>query len=384
MIAFIALCGMVSLGVDWARVQVAETELQATADAAARYAALGLANSLNSQSAAAANAVAITGQNKVDGSYQSINAAQDVELGNWSSANKTFTVTNSVNNANAVRVTLHRSKARGNAVPLMFGSIIGNASADIKASAIGMTDYNGAGATAANSGTYQYFVPATSNPWLSGMPRNTIANQNNPANNPDYAGDAYTDKGYKKSKHASGKWQETDLSNNVSDLSYSTKKSSPVTAGGLAVTPGTSISFDGINGGANNFQSSTLYDGDGNLSWICNNIKGAENGMSDLRAPINSVIAVFLSDSAPNSGTTPETLDFTSQASRDFTTLQPKLKQPFFIGDGRNSSGEAQRFIPPVGATRLFIATMDAYEWNNNTGGFVVTAHASGKVLLVK
>ena len=140
----------------------------------------------------------------------------------------------------------------------------------------------------------------------------------------------------------------------------------------------------GINGGANNFQSSTLYDGDGNLSWICNNIKGAENGMSDLRAPINSVIAVFLSDSAPNSGTTPETLDFTSQASRDFTTLQPKLKQPFFIGDGRNSSGEAQRFIPPVGATRLFIATMDAYEWNNNTGGFVVTAHASGKVLLVK
>jgi Flp pilus assembly protein TadG len=387
LIGFVVFCGFVSLGVDWARVQLAKTELQSACDASARYAAIGLANQINGSSAAAANASAIATQNKVDGVYQTIDTAQDVEMGVWSSNNKTFTATSDVDAANAIRITLRRTAARGNAIPLTFGRLIGYNSVDIMASAIAMMDYAGAGATGTNSGEYQYMVPATSNPWLAGMPSGTVANSNNPANNSDYAGTAYSDSGKKKRKNPNtGVWQqETSMgSNTYVDISYSSKRASPVTAGGISVTPGTSISFDGVNGGANNFQSNTLYDGDGNLDWVISNFKGNENGMSDISAPINSVIAVFLSDSTPTSGSTPSKLDFSTTSSRDFTTLSPSLKQVFFIGDGRNSNGEVQRFIPPAGATRLFIGTMDGWEWNNNTGGFVVTAHASGSVRLVK
>ena len=59
-----ALIGMSSLGVDYARVQLAKTELQRGADAAARYAA----STLSSGTATArSNAVACAAQNTVDG-----------------------------------------------------------------------------------------------------------------------------------------------------------------------------------------------------------------------------------------------------------------------------------------------------------------------------
>lgn len=380
-IVFAVLAGFVSLAVDWARVQLAKTELQTVADSAARYAATGLKNNLNGTSAAAGNAVVVATQNAVDGTVVSLNASEDVELGVWSTSNRTFVVTTDPLAANAVRVTLRRTSARGNPIHLGFASLIGFSSVDLTARATAAIDYDGAGALGENSGAYQYFVPATSNPWLSGTSKGTVANKNNPANNPDYAGDPYTDTGAEKKKDSNGNW--VWAANNQA-ISYSTKKQSSVTAGGISVQPGVSISFDGINGGANNFQSTTLYDGDGNSGWIVSNYKGNENGMSDLKAPINSVVAVFLDDNSPSSGSTPSKLDFSTAESRDFTTLKPALKQPFFIGDGRTSGGEVQRFIPPAGATRLFIGTMDGYEWNNNTGGFVVTAHQRGSVALVQ
>jgi hypothetical protein len=48
------------------------------------------------------------------------------------------------------------------------------------------------------------------------------------------------------------------------------------------------------------------------------------------------------------------------------------LREPFFIGDGVNSSGTVQQFVAPPGATRLFLGVMDGSGWYNNSGTFDV------------
>jgi hypothetical protein len=65
--------------------------------------------------------------------------------------------------------------------------------------------------------------------------------------------------------------------------------------------------------------------------------------------------------------------------------LEPQLKQVFLIGTGHvkarvdsstKKSDVSRRFRVPRGATRLYLAVMDAYEWNNNEGYFDVTVTA--------
>jgi hypothetical protein len=103
---------------------------------------------------------------------------------------------------------------------------------------------------------------------------------------------------------------------------------------------------------------------------------GAENGIGDVIAPIDALIGVFLGPDQPNLSAAPGALlDFSTLPSRDFVSLSPELKQPFFIGDGfRNDGITQQLFIVPVGATRLFLGTMDGYDWFNNVGSLDVTA----------
>ena len=98
------------------------------------------------------------------------------------------------------------------------------------------------------------------------------------------------------------------------------------------------------------------------------------NGISDVVAPINSLIGVFLGPNQPSLGAAPSTLDFSS-IGLGFSSLSPQLQQTFFIGDGLTgtASGNVQRFIVPSGATRLFLGTMDGGEWNNNSGAFGVS-----------
>ena len=48
-------------------------------------------------------------------------------------------------------------------------------------------------------------------------------------------------------------------------------------------------------------------------------------------------------------------LDFSGGAA-DLMTVQPILKQPFFIGSGKTSQGQTKQFLIPDGATRLFLA----------------------------
>jgi hypothetical protein len=103
------------------------------------------------------------------------------------------------------------------------------------------------------------------------------------------------------------------------------------------------------------------------------------NNISNIVAPINSLIGIFLDDKTPaQRPAAPPALDFNSGNFRNFKTLAPQLGQIFFIGDGKDDMGKLQGFTVPKGTTRLYLAIMDAYEWNNNLGKL------SGGILWVK
>jgi hypothetical protein len=99
---------------------------------------------------------------------------------------------------------------------------------------------------------------------------------------------------------------------------------------------------------------------------------GAEHGISDVTAPMDALIGVFLSDERPDRSKAPHSLDYRAFR-RETNNFSPQLKQVFFIGDGRLSSGALLRYLVPAKATRLYLAVMDGYEWNNNSGSFTVT-----------
>jgi len=103
----------------------------------------------------------------------------------------------------------------------------------------------------------------------------------------------------------------------------------------------------------------------------------AGDGISNIRAPIDSLVGVFLSDSNPKSSYAPAYIDSESYGIV-FTHLSPLLKQVFFIGDGLTGTGArtVQTFLVPTGATRLYLGTMDGYQWTNNYGSLSVTVNA--------
>jgi Tfp pilus assembly protein PilE len=108
MVVFAAFCALV---VDWGRVQAAKTELQRTADAAARYAATGM-----NDGTALTKATWIGGQDAADG--QAVTFQQsDVELGRWDATNGAFAL--GATPPNAVRVTARRT------VGATFGKLVG-------------------------------------------------------------------------------------------------------------------------------------------------------------------------------------------------------------------------------------------------------------------
>lgn len=344
-VAMVALMGFCSLAVDLGRVQTAKSQLQAAADAGARYAISNISLGVTAAQLCAQTAAA---QNSADGTAVLLDVNQDIEFGNWSATTKAFTALSGTARASAtaIRVTARRTSARGDAVPLMFAKVVGRNTFDVQAVAV---------ATSARLADTKVNVPAMSNPWLAGMPNGTVANVGNPANNPDYA-----------------------------------PTQSPKQISNLSLTAGDALTFDSIAGAANNGGTgSTTYGPDGNTGDIGWNTGGVtlyfEHGKSNLVAPLNSVIGVFLDDNNPASyPLAPTPLLFHTQALRDFTTIAPELRQTFFIGDGRTSGGVIQKFTVPVGATRLFIGTMDRYEWNNNNGSFDVTVYRDGAIRLVK
>jgi hypothetical protein len=343
----VALTGFISFGVDLGRVQVCKAELQRAADAAARYGAQALPDG---SSAAKDNAQAAASENLVDGTALSLSRSNDIHTGNWNATTRTFTAGGTPRNA--IRITAKRTGNNG--IPLLFGKIVGVPRCDITATAIGLyTD------------EVQIDLPvnASSNPWLSGMPDGTLANPipSRSGVRRDRAG-AYTD--------PNGVFRPTG--------------ESPAQLTGINLIPGQPLTFDAIAGTGQHGPTQIVVGPDGNPNSIHDNDAGAEHGKSNLTAPIDAVVAVFLDDTNPSMTSPPPSLNFTTPTSRDFTSLSPQLKQVFFVGDGRTSTGAVQQFVVPPGATRLFIGKMDGYEWNNNSGQSTVTVHRPATVSLVK
>jgi Flp pilus assembly protein TadG len=123
---------MASLAVDFARVQIAKTQLHGAADAAARAAVAQLGTTVqNVQNTAAQYAAA----NSCDGMTVTIDKNNDVEFIDWNPTTRTATVLNGAarSYANAVRVYCRRTG--NNAIPLTFGWMAGMTTCNANASA---------------------------------------------------------------------------------------------------------------------------------------------------------------------------------------------------------------------------------------------------------
>lgn len=156
---------------------------------------------------------------------------------------------------------------------------------------------------------------------------------------------------------------------------------SPVQVGGLSLGLGGHLTFTSVTGGASHTggcPSSNCPSPDG--STFFNFSGGAVNGISDVRAPINSLVGVFLGSNHPSLSTAPSTLNFETLG-LDMAALSPLLQQVFFIGDGMTSSAVIQQFVIPTGATRLFLGTMDGFGWFNNNGSISATVNQFADVV---
>jgi hypothetical protein len=174
----------------------------------------------------------------------------------------------------------------------------------------------------------------------------------------------------------------------TSTFGDTTFNASPVQVSGVPITAGTILNFS-ATGGVNNDPAAALQAPDGNAGGIVSHADEnerpgfAENGIASFTAPINSLIGVFLGSSSPTTSAAPTALDFSTSASRAYSSLSPLLKQVFYIGDGLTGTGTGARqsIVVPVGATRLFLGTADGIEWNNNAGQFTVDVTAIPGVL---
>jgi hypothetical protein len=185
--------------------------------------------------------------------------------------------------------------------------------------------------------TVQLIVPGYSDPWLAGMPDGSIASC----------------------------WEPEGCD--------SAPQQSPQEVVGLCLRAGESLTFQ-ATGGVLHYPGWPLDPPDGSSGITNHNWDDdlGENGISDVIAPYDCLLGVFLDDTQPDQTPDPPNLDFGTTATRDYLTFSPLLKQVFFIGDGVTSHGEEQHVIIPEGATRLFLGTMDSSTWLNNVGQFEV------------
>ncbi len=123
-----------------------------------------------------------------------------------------------------------------------------------------------------------------------------------------------------------------------------------------------------VSGELNHGPGTPVTNADGNLSSIEAFEKGAYLGKSGITAPMTSLLGVFIKKSTAISQSAPENLDFTSASSRNYKTIEPKLGQVFYIGDGKTSAGKYQKVIVPLGADQFYFGIMDSFGWWNNTG----------------
>jgi Flp pilus assembly protein TadG len=334
-VLFTVLILFVSLAVDLGRAQLAKSQLRAAADAAAMYGAKGV-----SDGTYASKAIAVAGQNYVDGSTLTL-LAGDVTTVTWNSSSGTITPGNP--SPNAVQVVARRLNSRGTGIPLMFAGVLGRRTLDISVTSIARYSAATSVTAVANS---------KGNPWLAGMPAGSTGNSYDtaPANSPTLVNSS------------------------------------------LTLAAGAALHFS-FSGSASYKPTAVANGADGDLTrmiyncWYDGFSVGRENGKSNLTAPIGAVVGVFLDDTQPDLDTDPlpADLDFSTAASRDFSSLSPQLRQPFYIGDGKRADGTTlQDFIVPAGATRFYIGIMDGQQWSDNSGSFSTTLAQPAVVSIVR
>ncbi len=355
-IAMPIFIGFGGLAVDVGRLQMAKSQAQQVADAAARYAALGAANSSIPTTTAVANAQSVGVASNIDGSGVAISAA-DIIVGDYNSTTKVFT-TNSA--GNCVKVTVRQALNRTGSAPLMM-SIFGAGGAQVTATAIAKC----------TSITTTISPPASGNLWLSGMPSNTTTQNLRPDN--------------------STVW---DNSGTAATGTAAAQRPLVIDLAAMGIQGGATINLEGITGTASwqSGSSGSNNTADGDAGFIVGHgvvypgsvPTTSDNGLSNTRAPIGAVMAVFQSNSAPDGSGAPSSLDFGTTSDRDYTSVSPQLKQVFFIGDGKRDNGELQTITVPTGATKLYLGMMDAWQWNDNVGNFTTKLYGNNAVTLVK
>ena len=86
LVAFVGVVGLCSLGVDYGRVQLIQTELETAAAAAARAGAANLSGGIT---AAQNAAISTASANKADGQPVILDRDADIEFGAWDRQNST-------------------------------------------------------------------------------------------------------------------------------------------------------------------------------------------------------------------------------------------------------------------------------------------------------
>ena len=410
-VSMVVMIGFCSLAVDFGRVQAAKTELRAAADAAADAAAACLPQG---SSTAQSAAIAIAGKNMVDGTALSLTTS-NIVIGSWNTSTRTFTSGGSADDVTtyqAVQVAASRSAANNNAIPLMFGTIIGMPTCNVTATAVA--------ALMTQSSSKTQYVSAHGDPWLAGEPAGVTGSEpdtgydnpspnsthpwKNDVANPGKVLAAVTAAG------SSGTYTAPTDSSKVAWTDYSANEPYGSPSGFVVnVTPGSAIQISiplttqnlannqgALTGGTGDTYANGDSGGDyTNVSDDAANpsntqgtttTSGSEHGISNIIAPLNSVIGVFMDKNGATYGAdstqettessapgTPAGLDFSTQTARDYTAVAPKLNQTFYVGNGQTSAGITQTIIVPPNTYELFLGSMDGHEWSNNAGGFTTT-----------
>lgn len=321
----VALTAIVSLGVDWGHILTVRSQMQASADDIA----LGVMDAYlrGSWNAAYAAAASTPGDNVIDAGSGLVPTVT-VTGGSWNPATRVFTP-NVYTGTPAVQAVVTCTRANNNAVKLTWGAMIGMRSVDVKVRAI---------ACEAGGEAVPLAIPSKANLYLSGMPSSTVT-----------------------------AWGDDPLD------------ATPYGVTSIPVVPGQWISFSNFSGtssilpgvvsyaDANGLSNLPLHHGQ-NYNSSPNN-PGPEYGIADAVIPASAVTGLFLTDSAPDTSAAPATVDWTQPALAAQTSFADiGVKQPFMIGDGLSSGGQAQRFRVPPGATRLFLSVWDGVQQNNNGG----------------
>ena len=349
-IALMALFAICSLAVDFGRWELCNSQSQRAADSAARAGAFKLTTGY---AAALSSATSVANANYLDAQTVGSNpkATLTVQLLNWtSSSNYVVLAPANYNQANAVRVNISYN------VPLEFGAIIGISSKGVSRTATALLVTQ----------TQKIYVDGKGDPWLAGEPTGTQGSQPDPG----YQGQGVN------SVHP---WKYDYAGPVGGSMPDGQPYSSPPQAS-IPIVPGAVVTVTSVSGSAT-YDPNTP---DGNANGTINGATStlfrdaaangvSEHGIADVTMPIDSMNMVFLNDKLPDSTAAPQPLDFSTQAQRDYSSISPELKHPFYVGTGTTSGGSQQSIVVPQGATRMFMGMMDGWEWDNNSGGYNAT-----------